>query len=400
MGCSFLHPILFNILINSTMKISLKITSLLTFAFVCLQSCQTNNDNKDWTDQEAMLMALTWQEANPIFAKAPTDWTNGAYYTGVYKAHQSTKNDVYLDALFQMAVRNEWKPWERYFHADDLAITSSYLYLKSLSVDGVDLRFTDSIIQQHLYKPSDWREGKPMEGFEQIFYHQQVMLWWWCDALFMSPPVLAMYAKEKNDQTYLDQMHMYYMQTYCLLFDQEENLFARDTRFVWTGNNTDIKEPNGKKVFWSRGNGWVIGGLALVLEHMPKDYKHRPFYENLFKTMSERLLEIQPEDGLWRTSLLSPESFDHGEVSGSGLYTFALTWGINNGLLNKEICEPAVRKAWTGLRGCQKNNGMVGWVQNIGADPQPASAESWQNYGTGAFLLAGSEILKLKKNAE
>jgi hypothetical protein len=34
-------------------------------------------------------------------------------------------------------------------------------------------------------------------------------------------------------------------------------------------------------------------------------------------------------------------------------------------------------------------------VQDIGADPQPATADSWQNYGTGAFLLAGSELLKL-----
>jgi unsaturated rhamnogalacturonyl hydrolase len=41
---------------------------------------------------------------------------------------------------------------------------------------------------------------------------------------------------------------------------------------------------------------------------------------------------------------------------------------------------------------------MVGWVQNIGADPQAASAESLRNFGTDAFLLAGNEILKLNKN--
>jgi hypothetical protein len=34
-------------------------------------------------------------------------------------------------------------------------------------------------------------------------------------------------------------------------------------------------------------------------------------------------------------------------------------------------------------------------VQNIGAFPEPASADSWQNFGTGAFLMAGSEILNL-----
>ena len=181
-----------------------------------------------------------------------------------------------------------------------------------------------------------------------------------------------------------------------MLYDKKENLFARDGRFLWTGSPKDVKEINGNKVFWSRGNGWVLGGLALLLTDLPKDYPNRPFYENLFKEMAVRIKGLQHEDGLWRTSLLSPESFNHGEVSGSGLFTYALAWGVNNGLLNKEEYLPAVTKAWNALAKCQKPNGMVGWVQNIGFDPKPATANSRQNFGTGAFLLAGSEVLKLK----
>ena len=105
------------------------------------------------------------------------------------------------------------------------------------------------------------------------------------------------------------------------------------------------------------------------------------------------MLEIQPEDGLWRTSLFCPESYDHGEVSGSGFHTFALAWGINNGLIDKKHI-PAVKKAWHALAKCQHEDGRVGWVQNIGAFPEPASYDSWQNFGTGAFLMAGSEIIK------
>ena len=114
--------------------------------------------------------------------------------------------------------------------------------------------------------------------------------------------------------------------------------------------------------------------------------------------MTAKMLEIQPEDGLWRTSLLSPESYNHGEVSGSGFFTFALAWGINNGLLDKNEYEPVVTKAWEALRSCQNEEGMVGWVQNIGDSPKPADKDSWQNYGTGSFLLAGSEVLKLQSN--
>ena len=168
-------------------------------------------------------------------------------------------------------------------------------------------------------------------------------------------------------------------------------------RFVWKGTQEDKKEPNGKKIFWSRGNGWVLGGLALLLDHMPKNYKHRPFYERLFKEMSAKILELQHEDGLWRTSLLCPETYNHGEVSGSGFYTFALAWGVNNGLLEKVEYTYAAKRAWEALSRCQHEDGRVGWVQNIGAFPEPASESSWQNFGTGAYLLAGSEVLKLIK---
>ena len=337
--------------------------------------------------EQVMVKALQWQEANPIFAKAPTDWTNGAYYTGVAKAHQATKNTAFLDALTIMGKRNDYQPYDRYFHADDLAITYAYLYLSAQGVPGVNLTPTDTVISQHLYKPHPWRTGLPDQD--------QRILWWWCDALFMAPPVLSTYAQLKNDPTYLDELHRYYRETYDLLYDKNEKLFARDVRFLWTGKDTDRKEKNGSKVFWSRGNGWVLAGLALTLEKMPKDYKHRAFYETLFTDMAARIKALQPADGLWRTSLLAPEDFAHGEVSGSGFHLFALAWGINNGLLSRAEYLPTVQKAWSALVQSQQESGKVGWVQNIGYDPKPADKDSWQNFGTGAFLLAGSEVLKL-----
>lgn len=338
--------------------------------------------------EASMVKALEWQEAHPIFAAAPTDWTNGAYYTGVVKAHQATDNQIFLAALKNMGYKNAWKPFDRFYHADDIAISYSYLYINTTRSGLVDLEPTDTFIQKHLFEPHAWKAGKTDTN--------QQTLWWWCDALFMAPPVLTSYAKLKNDDSYLDEMHKYYMETYHLLYDKEEHLFARDLRFVWTSAPTDRKGENGKKVFWSRGNGWVLGGLALILEDMPQDYKHRPFYENLFKDMALKIKRIQDEDGLWRTSLLSPETYNHGETSGSGFFTFAMAWGINNGLLSKAEFGPSVLKAWRALETCQQLNGMVGWVQNIGFDPRAADADSWQNYGTGAFLLAGSEVLKMK----
>ncbi|NJX14555.1 glycoside hydrolase family 88/105 protein [Tamlana crocina] len=371
-------------------------TILTLLAVVLLFNCSTAQKvaevqaiNKEEV-KSSMIKALEWQEAHPIFALAPTDWTAGAYYVGVARAHKTTKDMMYMAALKNQAYWNNWQTYTRLHHADDVAISYSYIYIdrNEKRKNFVDLEPTKKFLDAHLYEDDNWKAGTDKSEYGRT------ILWWWCDALFMAPPVLNLYAKHTKQPKYLDEMHKFYMQTYNQLYDEEEQLFARDMRFVWEGNDNPTKEPNGKKVFWSRGNGWVFSGLALILDDMPTDYEHRPFYENLYKEMAEAILKLQPEDGLWRTSLLCPESYDHGEVSGSGFHTFALAWGINNGLIDKKHTT-AVKKAWHALKACQHDDGRVGWVQNIGAFPEPASADSWQNFGTGAFLLAGSEILKL-----
>jgi unsaturated rhamnogalacturonyl hydrolase len=58
---------------------------------------------------------------------------------------------------------------------------------------------------------------------------------------------------------------------------------------------------------------------------------------------------------------------------------------------------PALKKAWIGLNTLVLSDGMVGWTQPIGADPRRNfSADSWEVYGAGAYLLAASEVIKLK----
>jgi unsaturated rhamnogalacturonyl hydrolase len=364
------------------------IINVLLFSLSACKVSQKSTEANKKSIENAMVKAMHWQEQNKKYGKGPTDWTNGAYYTGVMKAHQTTQNPAFKEALLGIGRSNNWNTHDRFFHADDIAISAGYIYLHSLGEKEANLAATEKWIHEHLYEPQDWKVGKGNA--------EQKILWWWCDALFMAPPVLVDYSNLKNDPAILDEMHKYYVEAYNYLYDKEEKLFYRDNRFFIRGLATDKRESNGNKVFWSRGNGWVLAGLALILEDMPKSYKHRSFYENLFKTMASRIKELQPADGLWRTSLLAPENFLNGEASGSGFYTFALAWGINNGLLKASAYKPAVQKAWKALSACQQENGMVGWVQAIGFDPKPADKDSWFNFGTGAFILAGSEVSKMK----
>src|SRR6185369_5890293 len=123
------------------------------------------------------------------------------------------------------------------------------------------------------------------------------------------------------------------------LYDREEHLYYRDSRYF------KQREANGSKVFWGRGNGWVMGGLVRMLEYVPANHPSRGRFVQQFTEMSEKLLKLQQADGMWRASLLDPASYPLQETSGTGLYTYALAYGVNQGLLDRARFEPAVRKA-------------------------------------------------------
>jgi len=156
-------------------------------------------------------------------------------------------------------------------------------------------------------------------------------------------------------------------------------------------------EANGKKVFWSRGNGWVAAGLVRVLKELPKDRPSRHFYLQQYKEILARAAELQQPDGLWRASMLDPVAYPGGESSGTGFFTYAIAWGINNKILDRKKYLPVVKKAWDGLNTLLHPDGMVGWTQPTGFDPRRNfTADSWEVYGAGAYLLAASEIIKLR----
>jgi rhamnogalacturonyl hydrolase YesR len=112
--------------------------------------------------------------------------------------------------------------------------------------------------------------------------------------------------------------------------------------------------------------------------------------------MAASVSRLQGEDGLWRPSLLDPLEAPVPETSSTGFFCYAMAWGINRGFLDRRTYLPVVRKAWRGLAGSVRADGKLGWVQQIGAAPAKVTPEDNQEYGSGAFLLAGSEVLKLK----
>jgi rhamnogalacturonyl hydrolase YesR len=91
---------------------------------------------------------------------------------------------------------------------------------------------------------------------------------------------------------------------------------------------------------------------------------------------------------------LDAASYPLPEISGSAFFTYGFAFGINNGLLDRKIYLPIEEKAWRGLIGHIYQDGRLGAIQQVGFAPDAFTATSSYVYGTGAFLLAGSEIYK------
>ena len=308
-------------------------------------------------------------------------WEIGAFYVGLLALSEVSADTKYIDALKMVGEASKWKLGDRIYHADDHCVGQMYLDLYEKYNDlemlaNVEMQF-DWIIKNPHFQTLDYSEGKNR--------------WSWCDALFMSPPVWVKLSNITGDKKYLDYMNEQFWKTYEHLYDKEEHLFYRDDRYYGK------KEPNGEKIFWSRGNGWVIAGLTTILNELPNDHSFKQSYEKLFEEMAEKVFEIQPDDGLYRSSLLDIINYPAQESSSTAFFTYAITWGINNGYLEKEKYLPFVLKSWNVLMKCVGENGKLGFVQLPGSEPGEVNKDWNAAYGTGAFLLAGSEIIKMIK---
>jgi unsaturated rhamnogalacturonyl hydrolase len=314
---------------------------------------------------------------NPPYWYDHFDWTNASFYTGVMAHWRTTGNQKYFDKMMEFSEEINFQPGTRLLHADDHIIGQIYA---EIYMENKDRR----VIQPML------------DTFDKIMetHHKGRDIWYWCDALYMAPPTLVLLSKVTGDNRYIDFMDELWWDATDLLYDTEEKLYFRDNRFVIKPNGSGRREMDGSKVFWSRGNGWVLGGLARVLEYMPQDYPSREKYENLFREMSARITSLQEPDGLWRSSLLYPEFNQAGESSGTAFFAYGLAWGVNQGLLCEETYMPYILRSWNGLVNNVHPNGKLGWTQQIGFAPDEINADMSEVYGAGAFLLAGSELVK------
>ncbi len=327
-----------------------------------------------------------WQIANQgQVTHHDLDWTNAALYIGMAELAAISQDSKYERWLLDIGAKYRWQPHHDMYLADDIAVSQMYLDLYRRTGDKRMFNPTEA--------RTEWVVRHPSSGSLYYDHMDSTTLerWSWCDALFMAPPVYAQMYSITRDPKYLEFMDKEFKATCDFLYDKAERLFFRDHHFF------DRREANGQKVFWGRGNGWVMGGLVKILKELPEDAPSRKFYKALLVEMCERVAGLQDPEGYWHASLLDPEAYPNPETSGSGFFVYALAYGVNCGHLDKDRYLPVVLKGWAALQNAVFPDGKLGWVQPIGSDPRHTTRDMTEVYGVGAFLLAGSEIYRFAK---
>lgn len=361
---------------------------------------------KTWTaDQVKELITRVntyWQQNNK--AETRSFWDPAAYHTGNMEVYKLLKDDKQLDYTRRWAYHNNWSgateadpsrwKYANYGEGKDYVLFGDWQVCFQTYIDLYNLAIANGGTDADNY----FMVKRAKEVMHYEAYSKKDDYWWWSDALYMVMPVMTKMYKLTGDVQYLDKLYENLLYSDRIMLDQETGLYYRDARYVYPNH----KSVNGKKDFWARGDGWVLAGLAKVLQDLPKDYKHYKFFVDKFQRLANIIAKTQQKDGYWTRSILDPNHAPGPETSGTAFFAYGIMWGVNNGFLAKKDYKKCIDRAWQYIsETAVQADGKVGYVQPIGdrAIPgQTVDANSQANFGVGAVLLAACEYYRYIDN--
>ena len=214
----------------------------------------------------------------------------------------------------------------------------------------------------------------------------------WADDLYMSVPFLARMGKITGDGKYFDDAVKQVINFTKYLYDDNTGLFYHCYYSSTKQNGV---------AHWARANGWVAVAQTELLNNLPPAHPKR---KELIALLLKDIIGFsrwQDPGGLWHQVLDRSDSYL--ETSVTAMYIYSIARAVNEGWIDKEYIDVA-RIAWTALANKITPDGQMPDVcVGTGIEDdisfyynRPAMLND--THGLGAFLLAGTEMLRYEKS--
>jgi rhamnogalacturonyl hydrolase YesR len=312
------------------------------------------------------------------------NWIRATWYSGVMEFYLATGRKAYLEQAIRWAEEHQWQVGTEASGGNRLfcAMTWAQLYL----IDPEPKKIAPTLQWLAADAPNSPGGAKVWYGHAPAPYDGPL----YSDSLY-GAPVFAMLYKATGDRKYLDILHQFFWDVTDTVLDKDDTLYYRDPSYIGT------KSPNGKKVLWSRGNGWVFAAIPRILDSLPKDDPNYERYVDLYRRMARSLAQRQQDDGFWRANLADPWHIPMPESSGTAFFVAGYAWGIRTGVLDKATYLPVMIRGWNALVNAVHPNGKLGWVQPVDGQPRPSLPETTHEYAVGPMMTAAGHIYVLAK---
>lgn len=170
--------------------------------------------------------------------------------------------------------------------------------------------------------------GHSLEG---KFYPKSI----WVDSIMMYGVFTSLYAKENNHKDLMDFAKTQPMFFAKYLQDKEDNLFYH---CYWVKAKHTYPK---RKIFWGRGNGWVIAGLPMLIDNI-EDGKEKELALSILQKTSKALVKYQRPDGFFETVLNKPGK-TYIESSATALIAGGWLHAVRKGYIDKSYKELALK---------------------------------------------------------
>jgi len=235
--------------------------------------------------------------------------------------------------------------------------------------------------QPRLGDDTFYRPGKKFEWMKNTV---------WADDLYMSVPFLLRYHNSRDTD---DRALQLAIKQFRGMF---ERLYMEQLSLL--SHVYDLDKSRATDIAWGRGNGWALLSLSEALMILNKDCGTYSEILEYYKNLSNGILRVQGNSGLWHQVLTNDNSYP--ETSCTAMFVCALARGIRHGWLNKPKYYDSVIEGWKALINYavdyKGNMYGISYGSEYSFDAEYYAEElspiTNDPHGIGVFLLAAAEI--------